>query len=68
MPKPPESGLQIRPRAPHPLHPSACLRKASFERAGFSPCNSNRDDCQQLVTFKLTFQDENGDIRLTSQA
>jgi hypothetical protein len=33
MPKPPESGLQIRPRAPHPLHLSACLRKASFERA-----------------------------------
>ena len=34
MPKPPGSGLQIRPRAPHPPHLSACLRKASFERAG----------------------------------
>src|ERR1700733_8110231 len=30
MPKPPEGGLQIHPRAPHPLHLSACLRKASF--------------------------------------
>ena len=26
MPKPPESGLQIHPRAPHPLHLTACLR------------------------------------------
>jgi hypothetical protein len=26
MPKPPGSGLQIRPRAPHPLHLTACLR------------------------------------------
>ena len=26
IPKPPESGLQIRPRAPHPLHLTACLR------------------------------------------
>ena len=34
IPKPPGSGLQIRPRAPHPLHLSDCLRKASFRRAG----------------------------------
>ena len=34
IPKPPGSELQIHPRAPHPLHLSACLRKASFERAG----------------------------------
>jgi hypothetical protein len=26
IPKPPGSGLQIRPRAPHPLHLTACLR------------------------------------------
>jgi hypothetical protein len=26
IPKPPESGLQIRPRAPHPPHLTACLR------------------------------------------
>jgi hypothetical protein len=31
MPKPPGSRLQIRPRAPHPLHLTACLRKASFK-------------------------------------
>jgi len=30
IPKPPGSGLQIRPRAPHPLHLTACLRKASL--------------------------------------
>jgi hypothetical protein len=30
IPKPPGSGLQIRPRAPHLLHLSACLRKASL--------------------------------------
>jgi len=30
IPKPPGSELQIHPRAPHPLHLSACLRKASF--------------------------------------
>jgi hypothetical protein len=34
MPKPPGSRLQIRPRAPHLLHLSVCLRKASFRRAG----------------------------------
>jgi hypothetical protein len=34
IPKPPGSRLQIRPRAPHPLHLSVCLRKASFRRAG----------------------------------
>jgi hypothetical protein len=34
IPKPPGSELQIHSRAPHPLHLSACLRKASFERAG----------------------------------
>jgi hypothetical protein len=34
IPKPPGSELQIHPRAPHPLHLSACLRKTSFERAG----------------------------------
>ena len=39
MPKPPESELQIRPRAPHPLHLTACLRGASSERAGFGQCN-----------------------------
>ena len=26
IPKPPGSGLQIRPQAPHPLHLTACLR------------------------------------------
>jgi hypothetical protein len=26
IPKPPGSGLQIRPRAPHPLHLTVCLR------------------------------------------
>jgi hypothetical protein len=30
MPKPPESSVQNHSRAPHPLHLSACLRKASF--------------------------------------
>ena len=30
MPKPPGSRLQIHPRAPHPLHLTACLRKASL--------------------------------------
>ena len=30
MPKPPESSVQNHPRAPHPLHLSACLRKASL--------------------------------------
>src|SRR5580693_1493602 len=34
IPEPPESDVQGRPRAPHPLHLSTCLRKASFERAG----------------------------------
>ena len=30
IPKPPGNGVQDHPRAPHPLHLSACLRKASF--------------------------------------
>jgi len=34
MPKPPGSSVQNHSRAPHPLHLSACLRKASFKRAG----------------------------------
>jgi hypothetical protein len=41
MPKPPGSGLQIRPRAPHPLHLTACLRKASL---------GERDSCWDLYT------------------
>ena len=36
---PPGSGLQIRPRAPHPLHLSACLRKVSLGERDFSACN-----------------------------
>src|SRR5580704_13719393 len=35
IPKPPGSGLQIRPRAPHPLHLTACLRKASLGERDF---------------------------------
>src|SRR6202051_2839056 len=35
MPKPPGSGLQIRPRAPHPLHLTVCLRKASLGERDF---------------------------------
>jgi hypothetical protein len=35
MPKPPGSGLQIRPRAPHPLHLTACLRGASLGERDF---------------------------------
>jgi hypothetical protein len=34
-PEPPGSGLQIRPRAPHPLHLTACLRKASLGERDF---------------------------------
>jgi hypothetical protein len=35
MPKPPGSGLQIRPRAPHPPHLTACLRGASLGERDF---------------------------------
>ena len=35
IPKPPGSGLQIRPRAPHPLHLTACLRWASLGERDF---------------------------------
>src|SRR5580700_119077 len=34
-PKPPGSGLQIRPRAPHPLHLTVCLRGASLGEQDF---------------------------------
>jgi hypothetical protein len=54
MPKPPESSVQNHPRAPHPLHPSACLRKASLV-SGISLRNLSGDECQATVTFKLTY-------------
>jgi hypothetical protein len=37
MPKPPGSGRQIRPRAPHSLHLSVCLRKASLSERDLAP-------------------------------
>jgi hypothetical protein len=49
---PPGSGLQIRPRAPHPLHLSACLRKVSLGERDFSACNWYRDKCQTLSRYK----------------
>ena len=57
IPKPPESGLQIRPRAPHPLHLTACLRKASLGERDFRASNPSRDHCQELVSFILTLYD-----------
>jgi hypothetical protein len=36
-PEPPGSGLQIRPREPHPLHLTACLRKASLGERDLIP-------------------------------
>ncbi len=39
IPKPPGSSVQNHPRAPHPLHLSACLRKASFGERDKFRCN-----------------------------
>ena len=39
IPKPPGNGVQNHPRAPHPLHLSACLRKASFGERDKFLCN-----------------------------
>src|SRR5580700_5565156 len=57
IPKPPGSGLQIRPRAPHPLHLTACLRKASLGERDFRARNLSRDYCQEPVSFILTKYD-----------
>jgi hypothetical protein len=54
MPKPPGNGLQIRPREPHPLHLSACLRKASFEeRVSISYTYRDKSQHQRDNNFSL---------------
>jgi hypothetical protein len=55
MPKPPGSGLQIRPRAPHLLHLSVCLRKASLSKqAACLSANANGTvkRCREAATLR----------------
>jgi hypothetical protein len=54
MPKPPESSVQNHPRAPHPLHLSACLRKASFGERDKSQITLSGTIVNRIVTPTVT--------------
>src|SRR5580698_6355387 len=54
IPKPPGNGVQNHPRAPHPLHLSACLRKASFGERDKSQITLSETNVNRIVTAAVT--------------
>ena len=54
IPKPPGSSMQNHPRAPHPLHLSACLRKASFGERDESQITLSETIVNRIVTATAT--------------